>query len=124
MTLKKAEALWRKFHTKEPREIIEVGAPVELWEPCGVEDWQERRRKSPCPRVPCSHGAVLGYCLGWVLETPDGESLEIEFGDKEVLLCATPSGKALFVVDPKSDEVIAVFCGGKLDVHPEGIVGN
>lgn len=97
---------------------------VELWEPWGVEDWQEKRRKKPCPSVPCSHGAVLGYCLGWVIESLDGRSLEVSFGDKEVLLCSTPSGKALFVVDPKSKEVIAVFCGGKLDVRPEGIVGN
>jgi hypothetical protein len=97
---------------------------VELWEPWGSQDWQERKKKKPCPSVPCAHGAVLGYCLGWELTTPDGEHLEVEFGDKEVFLCSTPGGKALFVVDPRSDEVLAVFCGGKLDVRKEGIVGN
>jgi hypothetical protein len=97
---------------------------VQLWEPWGSQDWQTKKRKRPCPSVPCSHGAVLGYCLGWELKTPEGEKLEVEFDDTEVLLCSTPSGKALFVVDPKDGSVIAVFCGGKLDVRKEGIVGN
>jgi len=58
-----------------------------------------------------------------LVKVDTGEELDIEFGDEETLLCAVPSGKALFVVDTKSGEVIAAFVGGSLDVKPEGIVG-
>jgi hypothetical protein len=97
---------------------------VELWEPWGSQEWLEQRRKSPARSLPCSDATVLGYCLGWELtKVGTGEELDIEFGDKDALLCAVPSGKALFVVDAKSGEVIAAFVGGSLAVKPEGIVG-
>jgi len=96
---------------------------VELWEPWGDQDWLCGKRTSPGSGIPCKTAAVLGYCLGWVLTNVDGVSMEVEFGDAEVYLCAVANGKTLFAVDVATDDVLAVWVGGSLDVLSDGIVG-
>lgn len=98
---------------------------VELWEPAGAQDWHEELRKAPVQGLPCKTAAVLGYCLGWDVKR-EGDSqhvYSVEFGDTSMLLCAPPGGRSLFVVSQRSKDVIALFCGGSLDIRPEGIVG-
>lgn len=97
---------------------------VRLWEPWGAQAWLTRQQERPVKGVPFSNGAVLGYCLGWVLRRDkDDVEVESEFDDRSVMLCASPDGRALFALAVKDQEVLALFEGGKLDVRPEGIVG-
>jgi hypothetical protein len=97
---------------------------VRLWEPWGAQDWLGRRTPAPARGVPFANGAVLGYCLGWVLRRDkDDVEVEAEFREREVMLCAAPSGRSLFALAVKDKEVLALFEGGRLDVRAEGIVG-
>jgi len=98
------------------------GDGVKLWEPLGYQCWLEE--SSPGRGIPCKYATVLGYCLGWEIDrNGDQEHMAVEFGDEELLLCCTPSGKVLFVLDQNLPEVIAVFKGGDLSVEAEGIDG-
>jgi len=97
---------------------------VKLWEPWKAQPWLTQKQPRPVQGMPYSNGAVLGYCLGWVIRRcGDGEELQVEFKEGAVLLCAVPSGRALFAMAVKDEEVVALFAGGKLDVKSEGIVG-
>jgi hypothetical protein len=65
---------------------------------------------------------LLGECLGFKFEAPDGSVVEAKGKRPMPELYATTNGKALVVVQDKR-EVIALIWGGKLDVEPRGIVG-
>lgn len=97
---------------------------VRLWEPWGAQPWLANEAVAPAPGMPFRNGAVLGYCLGWILRRQhDDVEVEAEFDDGTVLLCAAPNARTLFAITTKQEEVLALFEGGKLDVKPEGIVG-
>jgi len=158
---KEAQALWRTFHDKEPREEIFLHNPgwpkawgysgegltvyyhsdkwnedgdfisyyhdheggVEVWEPWGAQAWLERKKKRPCSGIPAVQCAVLGWCLGWDLRCADGVERTVEYAPGVVHLCGAPSRRVLFAVHKASGDIIAVWCGGKLDILPEGIDG-
>ena len=65
---------------------------------------------------------LLGQCLGFEFENPDGKVVNAEGRAPLPELYATPNGKALLVIDGKRT-LIALMWGGKLDVEPRGIVG-
>lgn len=96
---------------------------VQVWEPWGAHAWLEDKRKRPCAGIPALQCAVLGWCLGWDIRCTDGETRTVEFSEGTVRLCGTPSRKALFAVHESSGDIIAVWCGGKLNILPEGIDG-
>jgi hypothetical protein len=65
---------------------------------------------------------LLGQCLGFQFENPDGENVEAQGKAPLPELYSTANGKALIVVQGKR-KVLALIWGGKLDVEPRGIVG-
>jgi len=65
---------------------------------------------------------LIGKCLGFAFEGPDGESVEAQGKQPLPELYATTNGRALLVIDGKRT-LIAIIWGGKLDVEPRGIVG-
>lgn len=65
---------------------------------------------------------VLGKCLGFTYRDNDGEEIATEYHSNFPELCATPDGRALFVVRARKT-IIAIFWGGTLGVRQEGIVG-
>jgi hypothetical protein len=65
---------------------------------------------------------LLGDCLGFGLETPEGDALEARVTRPYPELYTVPNGRALLVVSQKR-RVEALIWGGKLGVEARGIVG-
>jgi hypothetical protein len=93
---------------------------VRCWHPRATIQGAPRMRplKPPVRRFPTS-GTVLGYCLGWDLETPKGELLRAVPLPK-ALLCCFPNRKVLFVVE--RGRVVSLVTGPKMTVEDVGIV--
>lgn len=66
--------------------------------------------------------ALGSSCLGFTYRDHGGKKVKGKATEPFPELYAIPSGKALLVVQDKSD-VLAIIWGGDLDVRPEGIVG-
>lgn len=66
-------------------------------------------------------GVVLGNFLGWDIELPDGRLLEAEPDSKASLLCSSPDGHMLFVVEDGC--ITGILVGKSLKVEAEGIDG-
>lgn len=64
---------------------------------------------------------LLGKCLGFKFEGPNGKIVEAEGKSPLPELYTTVDGKALLVVDDKCI-LIAIMWGGRLGVEPRGIV--
>lgn len=107
---------------KKPRKpvdyIHEHDAGVATYLPTGTG---ERIRT---PDWICNADALvlLGKCLGFKFEGPDGKLVEAEGASPLPELYTTVDGKALVIVDDKCS-LIAIMWGGKLGVEPRGIVG-
>lgn len=65
---------------------------------------------------------LLGQCLGFKFEDPDGNAIEATGDAPLPELYTTTNGRALLVVQSKR-EIIALMWGGRLSVEPRGIVG-
>jgi hypothetical protein len=65
---------------------------------------------------------LLGGCLGFTFENPDGETIEGTGTGKLPELYTTTNGKTLLVIENKRT-LVALMWGGKLRVEPRGIVG-
>lgn len=87
---------------------------------CLLEEDLGPARKVPATIHSVEALTLLGKCLGFAYIDEDDDEIEAECTNEE--LYATPSGKALLVIQNKR-RVMAIIWGGKLDVEPRGIVG-
>ncbi len=65
---------------------------------------------------------LLGQCLGFKFDGPNGKVVSAEGREPLPELYTTENGKALFVIQGKR-QLIAIIWGGGLNVEPRGIVG-
>ena len=95
------------------------GKGIRCWHPYGL--FQGGVRKSPLiPKFPHVL-TVLGFSIGWDLNTPDGNELSYS-PEKGEMLCCFPDGKVLVVVS-EDGKLVALFEGHGLKIKDVGIVG-
>ena len=101
----------RYYHDHDPGVIC--------YHPTGSQD-KLTPAKPPVDEWP-ETGAILGNFLGWDVKTADGKLLEAEPDSKGSLLCSSPDGHMLFVVE--HGKITGLLVGKSLKVEAEGIDG-
>lgn len=96
------------------------GDEVWCYVPVDIFDWAAEENPPFQPDVNC--GAVLAISNGWNFERADSGKLVEMVVPKDSLLCSSPDGKYLFLVDPDRG-ILALIVGDSLAVKPEGILG-